>query len=100
MPMQEFRGADRAAGDLSVLLSRTASSPAWLAFRPSLLAAGLLAALRNIKGILPVWPHALEVRTFAFAHLANCSSSVSCACMQLRVPYVCLSVSAVFACRH
>lgn len=60
--LPEFMPSDRVSKELPALLSKVAGSPSSVGMRPSLLAAAVLAVVRRIKGCVPAWPMALQVR--------------------------------------
>jgi hypothetical protein len=76
---QAFKPADRTAPLVHKLLRAALSSDALAATQPTLLAAAVVAVVRDRCGVHPVWPSALQVMTgcsLGEAHMAQCVSAV------------------------
>ena len=61
--MQDSVALERTAGNALQLMAEAVYSPAFLDFRPSLVAAGVLTSSRKAAGVWPFWPSSLAQLT-------------------------------------
>ena len=62
---QDSVALERTAGNALQLMAEAVYSPAFLDFRPSLVAAGVLTSARKAAGVWPFWPSSLAQLTGA-----------------------------------